>query len=94
MEVYEGSLVATSISLISASAVIYCCIFNKHVQPLVGIQLIIVLEVLDLLISLTIYIPTPMYPNNNIMCTIQGVALQYLCVCEFLWTGFISAQLY
>ena len=93
MEAYEGSLVATSISLISASAVIYCSIFNKYVQPLVGIQLIIVLEVCDVLISFTVYIPTPIYPSH-IMCSFQGFVLQYLCISEILWTGFISAQLY
>ena len=67
--------------------------FNKKVRRLEGIKLLVILELLDCCISLAIYIPTPIY-SSAVLCNIQGILLEFFAVCEILWTGFISAQLY
>ena len=94
MESYILILIAASISLVSALAIIITYIFNNKVQRLEGIKLVIILELLDCCLSLIVYIPTPIYTSNSILCNIQGILIQFCTLSEVLWTGFISAQLY
>ena len=94
LDIYGYTLIATSISFISAAAVIYLYVSNKEIQRLVGIELVIILEILDCLLSLTIFIPAPVYRDDHVMCTVQGVALQFCCISEALWTGFMAAHFY
>ena len=91
---YIVVLVSISISVISALAVIITYLISKEIQSLDGIKLVIILECINLCCGLVVYLPTPLYLNNGIMCDIQGVLLQTFEVSEVLWTGFMSAQLY
>ena len=93
MESYEYGYIGAGISLISSLVIILIYILNKKIQNLEGIKLVIILVIFDFCSNLVIFIPTPLI-SSDILCSIQGVLLQYFSICEMLWTGFISAQLY
>ena len=77
-------LISASLSTIGTLLVILTYFISKKIQRLDGIKLVIILEFINLCDCLAIYIPTPVYPDNRILCDIQGILLQVFEISEFL----------
>ena len=85
--------ISSVISVLSCIFMIYLYHHYPRISRLDGSKHIYILQTLDLILSLFVIIPTPVYPNST-LCHTQGFGIYSFTISGVWWTGFISIELF
>ena len=81
-------------SLVSCAVILYIYYHYPKTRSVYGSDFVIILQALDLLVSITALIPTPLWQSQHSLCTAQGFILHALPNAQMLWTALMSIELY
>ena len=93
MELYYLVFPFCIIGALSNMLVIIAFIRNSEVAKVYEYQFILVFSVFDSFTTLSSLLPSLLYPENSIICTMQGVIIQISSLSGILWIGLIAVAI-